>query len=176
MCPARLFFSTIRKRRFYCLSRLLLWTIPIRLAHHADALFASEACGFSTTLTKGTDLMSVIFVRGLKCRLCGKLYPKEALNFCTEDFGPLEVDYDYDAIAEALSRAKIELRPYNMWRYRELLPIDGEPTVGAAGRRHAAGPGRPPGRGAGRRASSGSRTTPSTSRRCRSRIASSPWP
>ena len=70
------------------------------------------------------------FVRGLKCRLCGKTYPKQALNFCTEDFGPLEVDYDYDAIREAVSRGKIELRPFNMWRYRELLPIDGEPTVG----------------------------------------------
>jgi threonine synthase len=70
------------------------------------------------------------FVRGLKCRLCDKTYPKEPLNFCTEDFGPLEVDYDYDAIKEALSRTKIELRPNNMWRFRELLPIDGEPTVG----------------------------------------------
>src|SRR5687768_10756304 len=70
------------------------------------------------------------FVRGLKCRICGKAYGKEALNFCTEDFGPLEVDYDYDAIAESLNRPKIELRPFNMWRYRELLPLDGEPTVG----------------------------------------------
>src|SRR3954447_10949892 len=70
------------------------------------------------------------FVRGLKCRLCGKAYPKEALNSCADDFGPLEVDYDYDAIAEALNRTKIELRPHTMWRYRELLPIDGEPTVG----------------------------------------------
>jgi threonine synthase len=70
------------------------------------------------------------FVKGLKCRLCGKNYPKEPLNFCTDDFGPLEVDYDYDAIAEAMPRSKIEMRPFNMWRYRELLPIDGEPTVG----------------------------------------------
>lgn len=69
-------------------------------------------------------------VRGLKCRLCGKTYPKEPLNFCTEDFGPLEVDYDYAAIGEVLNRGKIEARPFNMWRYRELLPIDGEPTVG----------------------------------------------
>jgi threonine synthase len=29
-----------------------------------------------------------------------------------------------------LSRGKIEVRPPNMWRYRELLPLDGEPTVG----------------------------------------------
>lgn len=71
------------------------------------------------------------FVRGLKCRLCGKTYPREALNFCTEDFGPLEVDYDYEGIAESLARTKIELRPNTMWRYRELLPLDGEATVGA---------------------------------------------
>jgi len=69
-------------------------------------------------------------VRGLKCRLCGKLYPKEALNFCTDDFGPLEVEYDYDAVAETHSREAIQFRPHNMWRYRELLPLDGEPTVG----------------------------------------------
>jgi threonine synthase len=75
--------------------------------------------------------VSAEFVRGLKCRLCGKTYPKEPNNFCNEDFGPLEVDYDYEAIGEALSRSKIELRPFNMWRYRELLPVDGEPTVGA---------------------------------------------
>jgi threonine synthase len=70
------------------------------------------------------------FVRGLKCRVCGKQYGREPLNFCTEDFGPLEVDYDYELIREAINRPKIEMRPFNMWRYRELLPIDGEPTVG----------------------------------------------
>ncbi|HLN31611.1 MAG TPA: threonine synthase [Gemmataceae bacterium] len=75
--------------------------------------------------------MSIDLVRGLKCRLCGKHYGKEALNFCTEDFGPLEVDYDYAAIKEALNRTKIELRPNNMWRFRELLPLDGEATVGS---------------------------------------------
>jgi threonine synthase len=69
-------------------------------------------------------------IRGLKCRLCGQTYPISPNNFCTEDFGPLEVDYHYEAIREALTQEKIELRPMNMWRYRELLPLDGEPTVG----------------------------------------------
>jgi threonine synthase len=69
-------------------------------------------------------------IQGLKCRLCGKRYQQEALNFCTEDFGPLEVDYDYEAIGQRLTRQTLEKRPFNMWRYRELLPIDGEPTVG----------------------------------------------
>jgi threonine synthase len=69
-------------------------------------------------------------VLGLKCRLCGKLYPKEALNFCTDDFGPLEVTYDYDEVARTMSRTAIAGRPKSMWRYHELLPLDGEPTVG----------------------------------------------
>jgi threonine synthase len=70
------------------------------------------------------------FVTGLKCRLCGKLYPKSPINFCTDDFGPLEVDYDYARMRLALSREKITKRPRGMWRYRELLPLDGDPTVG----------------------------------------------
>jgi threonine synthase len=70
------------------------------------------------------------FVRGLKCRLCGKTYASRPINCCEDDYGPLEVDYDYDAIRTAVSLAKIERRPFNMWRYRELLPLDGEPTVG----------------------------------------------
>ena len=74
--------------------------------------------------------MSGSYVSGLKCRLCGKHYPKEALNFCTDDFGPLEVAYNYDMVAAALSRGAIEARPRTMWRYRELMPVDGEPTVG----------------------------------------------
>jgi threonine synthase len=70
------------------------------------------------------------FSTGLRCKVCGKLYPKSPINFCTDDFGPLEVDYDYTAVAAAISREKIEKRPRNMWRYRELLPLEGEPTVG----------------------------------------------
>ena len=67
---------------------------------------------------------------GLKCRLCGKLYPKQALNFCTEDFGPLEVEYDYEVVSQSMKRAAIERRPRTMWRFRELLPVDNDPTVG----------------------------------------------
>jgi len=70
------------------------------------------------------------FSIGLRCKVCGKLYPKAPINFCTDDFGPLEVDYDYAAAAQVISRDKIEKRPRNMWRYRELLPLEGEPTVG----------------------------------------------
>jgi threonine synthase len=73
---------------------------------------------------------STDFATGMKCRVCGKLYPKSPINFCVDDFGPLEVAYDYEKVKANLSRAKIEKRPRTMWRYRELLPLDGEPTVG----------------------------------------------
>lgn len=71
------------------------------------------------------------YFSNLKCRECGRLYPKEAIHICEFDFGPLEAAYDYDLIARHISRDIITSRPQSMWRYRELLPIDGEPTVGA---------------------------------------------
>ena len=70
------------------------------------------------------------YFSNLKCRECGRLYPKEAIHVCDFDFGPLEAAYDYRAIGAVLTRKLIESRPQSMWRYRELLPIDGEPTVG----------------------------------------------
>ena len=70
------------------------------------------------------------FIQGLRCRSCGTTFPLEPTNFCTECFGPLEVEYKYDAIAKAVTRDTIGTRPFNMWRYRELLPLDMEPTVG----------------------------------------------
>ncbi len=70
------------------------------------------------------------FFSNLKCRECGSLYPKEAIHICEFDFGPLEAAYDYDLISKHINRKVIESRPQTMWRYRELLPIDGNPTVG----------------------------------------------
>ena len=70
------------------------------------------------------------FFSKLKCRECGRTYPPQAIHVCEFDFGPLEADYDYGAIGSVLTRKVIESRGNSMWRYRELLPIEGEPTVG----------------------------------------------
>jgi threonine synthase len=70
------------------------------------------------------------YFSNLKCRECGRLYPKQAIHVCDFDFGPLEAAYDYDAIKAAISRDILRARKRRMWRYRELLPIDGEPTIG----------------------------------------------
>src|ERR1700757_4836650 len=70
------------------------------------------------------------FMKALKCRECGREYPLTATHVCEFDFGPLEVAYDYDRIKGSLTREVIQSRPKSMWRYRELLPVAGEPTVG----------------------------------------------
>jgi len=69
-------------------------------------------------------------MKALKCRECGREYPLAATHVCEFDFGPLEVVYDYALIKRALSRSAIESRPETMWRYRELLPVADDPTVG----------------------------------------------
>jgi len=70
------------------------------------------------------------YTRGLKCRECARKYPKEPLYVCEYCFGPLEVDYDYEKIGKKLTKEVIESRAKNLWRYRELLPVEGEPTSG----------------------------------------------
>ncbi len=74
----------------------------------------------------------MIYVTNLKCRECGQEYPISPLHVCETCFGPLEVTYDYAKIRAAISRNAIEKRAHNLWRYRELLPVDfaGEPDIG----------------------------------------------
>ena len=48
----------------------------------------------------------------------------------SDRFGPLEVTYDYAKIRAVLTRNVIEKRAHNLWRYRELLPVDVEPLSG----------------------------------------------
>ena len=69
------------------------------------------------------------YVTGLRCRECGRDYPTEPLNVCDFCFGPLEVVYDYGAIAQVISKDQIAQGPLTMWRYAPLLPADGENAV-----------------------------------------------
>jgi threonine synthase len=65
---------------------------------------------------------------GLQCHVCKAAFPALATYVCDKCLGPLEPVYDYGAIK--LTRDEIEGRPKNIWRYRELLPITGEPKTG----------------------------------------------
>ena len=69
------------------------------------------------------------YVKGLRCRECGREYPIEPLNVCDFCFGPLEVVYDYDTVARVVSRERIQAGPLTMWRYQDLLPVDGQDAM-----------------------------------------------
>src|ERR1051326_9448860 len=70
------------------------------------------------------------FVKGLKCRECGREYPIKLLAGCEDCFGPLEADYRYEDIAKTLKRDVIASRPKTIWKYRELLPLEADPKIG----------------------------------------------
>ena len=69
-------------------------------------------------------------MKALVCRECGKEYPTLAIHVCEMCFGPLEVKYDYEEIKKTISRRKIEDGPHSMWRYLDLLPVEGTSIVG----------------------------------------------
>ena len=69
-------------------------------------------------------------VKGLMCKECKKEYAKEPIHVCEFCFGPLEVNYDYEAIKKVVTRQSIESGPPSMWRYEALLPLDEAPKVG----------------------------------------------
>ncbi len=97
----------------------------------------------SFVLIRGCAVPSNDFVLGLKCRVCGKLYPKAASIFCPDDFGPLEVAYDYDAHQAPRQSRQDRHAP------EEHVAVPGTPPARRrthrrpAGRRHPAHPRRP---------------------------------
>ncbi|MEX2598929.1 MAG: threonine synthase [Dehalococcoidia bacterium] len=68
-------------------------------------------------------------VKALRCRECSREYPVSPFNVCDFCFGPLEVIYDYPAIAKATSRERIMNGPHSLWRYADFLPADYNPDV-----------------------------------------------
>ena len=69
------------------------------------------------------------FVSGLRCRECGVPFPAAALNACDRCFGPLEVVYDYEAVAAHMTRERVAAGPPTVWRYADLLPSAAEQPV-----------------------------------------------
>jgi threonine synthase len=70
--------------------------------------------------------MVMAHVHGLRCRECGRDYEVAPIYTCEWCFGPLEVAYDYDAIAASISRESVAAGPASIWRYAALLPV-GQP-------------------------------------------------
>ena len=74
--------------------------------------------------TTGTNLYSMY---RLVCIGCGTEYsPDDIIYHCRECGHLLAVKYDLDGLN--ISRAEWNRRPLKLWRYRELLPVTGDPV------------------------------------------------
>src|SRR5579871_6902947 len=77
-----------------------------------------------------------MYVTHLSCWACGATYPSnELINLCRCG-KPLRVEYDLEAAGKAVSPSVLVGRPWNLWRYREVLPLAAgiePPTLGEGG-------------------------------------------
>ncbi len=62
-----------------------------------------------------------------RCRNCGRTFEPEPVAICPECLGPLDPLYDEQRALP--SRAEIAARPDNLWRFREWLPFEGQPSL-----------------------------------------------
>ena len=70
------------------------------------------------------------YVKSLQCKECAAEYPIEPRTVCDHDFGPVEVTYDYAAMRGKVTRESIAAGPRSLWRYKDLLPLEGAPKAG----------------------------------------------
>ncbi|HJS42235.1 MAG TPA: pyridoxal-phosphate dependent enzyme, partial [Gemmatimonadales bacterium] len=65
--------------------------------------------------------------RPQQCRACGAEHEAAPIAICEQCLGPL--DPVLDPARPLPTKAEIAARPNSLWRYREWLPFDGEPTL-----------------------------------------------
>lgn len=70
-------------------------------------------------------------IKGYRCTLCGKEFAYDGKDRLTcpdcGEKGILDIVFDYASIKKRLTREKLSANPnFTMWRYHELLPVDGE--------------------------------------------------
>ena len=102
----------------------------------------------------------MVHVQGLRCRECGREYEAAPIFTCEWCFGPLEVAYDYDAIARVGQPREDRGRPADALALRRPAAGRGRRRGRPRRRLHAARARRPPRRPSSASARCGSRTTP----------------
>src|SRR5687767_1135727 len=69
-------------------------------------------------------------VTHLECALCGQKHEaRRLLNLCSACGKPLLVRYDLERAKATLTKESLATRRADMWRYREVLPVDAEDNV-----------------------------------------------
>lgn len=73
-------------------------------------------------------------VTHLECAACGLKHEARRLhNLCTECGKPLLVRYDLDNAARTLTKESLRTRRADLWRYREVLPVERDENVVSLG-------------------------------------------
>ena len=73
-------------------------------------------------------------VTHLECAHCGLEYEARRLhNLCTKCGKPLLVRYDLRQAAQTLTKESLVTRRADLWRYREVLPVDNEENIVSLG-------------------------------------------
>src|SRR5918993_2711383 len=66
----------------------------------------------------------------LECGLCGLRHEaRRLLNLCRECGKPLLVRYDLERAAQTLTRESLPARRADLWRYREVLPVEDDENI-----------------------------------------------
>ena len=69
-------------------------------------------------------------VTHLECGACGWRHEARRLhNLCTQCGKPLLVRYDLSQAARSLTKESLKRREADLWRYREVLPVDVDENV-----------------------------------------------
>ena len=63
------------------------------------------------------------FVKHLECAWTGEIYEADRAHNLSRAGKPLLVRYDLGGVRAALSKDEVSRRPYDLWRWRELLPV-----------------------------------------------------
>ncbi|HEX8491852.1 MAG TPA: threonine synthase [Pyrinomonadaceae bacterium] len=73
-------------------------------------------------------------VTHLECGACGRLHEARRLqNLCEECGKPLLVRYDLKRAARSLTKESLRTRRADLWRYREVLPVEREENIVSLG-------------------------------------------
>jgi threonine synthase len=73
-------------------------------------------------------------VTHLECALCGlKHEARRLLNLCADCGKPLLVRYDLEQAARSLTKESLPGRRADLWRYREVLPVDADENIVSLG-------------------------------------------
>jgi threonine synthase len=68
-------------------------------------------------------------VVGLRCGDCGREHALGPVAVCADCWAGLEPVYDLDRARRSLTREALAQRPSDVWRYRELLPVEADGLV-----------------------------------------------